>query len=62
LQLELLWLSEESAFLSVGLEWESEIISLVILVIGFIIGAIWATRVSMKHGIMDWLSGIRRIF
>jgi hypothetical protein len=42
-------------------KWENEILALIILVIGFIIGAIWATRISMKHGTMEWLSGIRRI-
>ena len=42
-------------------KWENEIVVLAILIIGFVIGAIWATRISMKHGTMEWLSGIRRI-
>jgi hypothetical protein len=42
-------------------KWENEIIALVIVVVGFIIGAIWATRISIKYGTMEWLSGIRRI-
>jgi hypothetical protein len=42
-------------------KWENEILALVILVIGFIIGAIWATRISIKYGTIEWLSGIRRI-
>jgi glucose uptake protein GlcU len=40
---------------------ENEIIALTILIVGFIIGAIWATRISMKYGTMEWLSGVRRI-
>jgi len=42
-------------------KWENEMVSLAILIFGFIVGAIWATRISMKHGTMEWLSGIRRI-
>jgi hypothetical protein len=40
---------------------DNEIVALTILVVGFIVGAIWATRISIKHGTMEWLSGIRRI-
>ena len=36
-------------------------IATTIIVTGFVIGAIWATRISMKHGTMEWLSQIRRI-
>ena len=42
-------------------KWENEIIALAILIVGFIIGAIWATRISVKYGTMEWLSGIRKI-
>jgi hypothetical protein len=42
-------------------KWENEIVALAILIFGFVIGAIWATRISMKYGTMEWLSGIRRI-
>ena len=42
-------------------KWENEIVALSILIVGFIIGAIWATRISIKYGTMEWLSGIRRI-
>lgn len=42
-------------------KWENETIALAILIIGFVIGAIWATRISIKYGTMEWLSQIRRI-
>jgi glucose uptake protein GlcU len=42
-------------------QWENKTIALAILIIGFIIGAIWATRISIKYGTIEWLSGIRRI-
>lgn len=42
-------------------KWENEIVAIAILIAGFIIGAIWATRISMKYGTMEWLSGTRRI-
>jgi glucose uptake protein GlcU len=42
-------------------KWGNETIALAILIVGFIIGAIWATRISIKYGTMEWLSGIRRI-
>lgn len=41
-------------------KWENETIALAILIVGFIIGAIWATRIAIKYGTMEWLSGIRR--
>jgi hypothetical protein len=43
------------------LKSENEIVAVAILIVGFIIGAIWATRISIKYGTMEWLSGIRRI-
>jgi hypothetical protein len=42
-------------------KWEHETIALAILIAGFITGAIWATRISIKYGTMEWLSQIRRI-
>jgi hypothetical protein len=42
-------------------KWENQIVALAVLVIGFIVGAIWATRTSVKHGTMERLSGIRKI-
>jgi glucose uptake protein GlcU len=42
-------------------KWGNETIALAILIVGFIIGAIWATRISIKYGTMEWLSQIRRI-
>ena len=42
-------------------KWENQIVAFSILIVGFVIGAIWATRISMKYGTMEWLSGIRRI-
>ena len=45
----------------VYLKWENETIALAILITGFIIGAIWATKISIKHGTLEWLSQIRRI-
>jgi len=42
-------------------KWENQAIAITILVIGFVVGAIWATRISIKYGTMEWLSGIRRI-
>ena len=41
--------------------WENDYVALAILIIGFVFGAIWATRISIKHGTMEWLSGIKRI-
>jgi hypothetical protein len=42
-------------------KWENEIVAIAILIVGFIIGAIWATKISIKYGTMEWLSQIRRI-
>jgi hypothetical protein len=39
----------------------TEIISIIIIVTGFIIGSIWATVIWSKYGTVAWLSGIRRI-
>lgn len=40
---------------------ENKAIAFAVLIVGFLTGAIWATRISMKHGTVEWLSQIRRI-
>jgi hypothetical protein len=42
-------------------KWENATISLAILIIGFVVGASWATKISMKFGTIESISGIRRI-
>lgn len=45
------------------LKWDNEtgkIVAIVIVSIGFILGAVWATRIWMKHGTINWLSRIRK--
>lgn len=37
------------------------IAAIVIIIAGFIIGVVWATRIWVKHGTIEWLSRIRRI-
>jgi hypothetical protein len=37
-----------------------EILAIIIVSIGFILGSIWATRIWKKHGTIAWLSRIRR--
>jgi hypothetical protein len=39
----------------------SNVIAILILLAGFIFGAILATRIWKKHGTIEWLSSIRRI-
>lgn len=41
--------------------WENDTVALIVLIAGFIIGAILATKISIKYGTMEWLSNIRRI-
>lgn len=36
------------------------ITAIVIIIAGFIVGVVWATRIWIKHGTMEWLSRIRR--
>lgn len=51
------------AFL-IYLKWDNEsgkTVSIILLSVGFVIGAIWATRIWKKHGTIAWLSRIRRI-
>ena len=46
------------------LKWSTktgEFVAILIVSIGFILGAIWATRIWRKHGTIAWLSQIRRI-
>jgi hypothetical protein len=48
----------------VYITWSNEIakvIAICILAIGFLLGVIWATRIWIKHGTIEWLSQIRRI-
>ena len=50
--------------LAVYLVWTTDfikIISFIFISIGFILGAVSATRIWIKHGTVEWLSGIRRI-
>ncbi len=39
----------------------AKIISIAIICIGFIAGAVWATKILLKHGTINWLSQIRKI-
>lgn len=34
---------------------------IILMSIGFVAGAIWATRIWIKHGTVQWLSRTRRI-
>ena len=46
------------------LKWSNEtgkFVAIIIVSIGFILGAIWATRIWRKHGTVAWLSRIRKI-
>ena len=50
--------------LVIYLNWENETgktIAIIIVSIGFIAGAVWATRIWIKHGTIAWLSRITRI-
>ena len=45
-------------------KWDNQAgrtIAIIICCIGFIAGAIWATRIWKKHGTIAWLSQIRKI-
>jgi len=49
--------------LPIYLKWDNEngkTVSIVLLSLGFIIGAIWATSIWKKHGTIAWLSRIKR--
>jgi hypothetical protein len=48
----------------VYLKWTGEIgktVSVVMVVSGFILGSIWATKIWKRQGTIDWLSGTRSI-
>jgi len=50
--------------LLIYLKWTNEmgkIVGIIIISIGFILGAIWSTRIWKRHGTIAWLSRIRRI-
>ena len=50
--------------LFIYLKWNSEtgkIVAIIIVSIGFILGAILATRIWIKYGTIEWLSRIRRV-
>ncbi|RTL58482.1 MAG: hypothetical protein EKK37_09100 [Sphingobacteriales bacterium] len=36
-------------------------LAIAIIIAGFITGIVWATRIWIKHGTIEWLSRIRRI-
>ena len=38
-----------------------KIVAIIILSLGFLFGVIWATRIWIKYGTVNWLSQIRRI-
>ncbi|MFT3911648.1 MAG: hypothetical protein QM737_19655 [Ferruginibacter sp.] len=38
----------------------AKIVCLGIIGVGFICAAIWATRIWIKHGTIEWLSSLRR--
>ena len=45
-------------------KWDNEtgkIVAIIIVSIGFIIGAVWATRIWIRYGTIAWLSRITRI-
>lgn len=46
------------------LNWSSEtgkIVAIIVVCIGFILGAILATQIWKKHGTIAWLSNIRKV-
>ena len=51
--------------LFIYLKWSSntgEIAAIIIASVGFIFGCIWATRIWKRHGTINWLCRIRKIF
>lgn len=49
---------------AVYLKWNGDsgkLIAIIIISVGFITGAIWASYIWKKTGTMQWLGGIRRI-
>ncbi len=54
------------SLISIGLYycWPTQtvkIISIIIVLIGFITGSLWATKIWKKYGTIEWLSGIKKI-
>lgn len=48
---------------AVYLKWSNssgQTAAVIILVLGFITGAVWATRIWIKYGTTAWLSGLRK--
>lgn len=46
------------------LKWNNQtgkFVAIAIVSIGFIAGAVWATRIWIKHGTIAWLSSVTRI-
>jgi hypothetical protein len=41
--------------------WGNQTIALAVIIVGATMGAVWATRISIKYGTMEWLSGTRKI-
>ena len=41
--------------------WTGECVAIIVVSIGFILGAVWATRIWLKHGTIAWLSRIKKI-
>ena len=41
--------------------YTGKIISITIICVGFSTGAVWATKILLKHGTINWLSQIRKI-
>jgi hypothetical protein len=52
-----------AGFISLGvyIKWENIPVAIAILIIGFMIGAVLATKISIKYGAAEWISQIRRI-
>jgi hypothetical protein len=40
---------------------EGNIIAITLIILGFILGIVWATRIWIRTGTVEWLSRIRRI-
>lgn len=47
--------------LVIYIKWENIPVAVTVLVIGFVIGVIWATKISIKYGAAEWISRIRKI-
>ena len=47
--------------LVIYIKWKNIPVAVTVLVIGFVIGVIWATKISIKYGAAEWISRIRKI-